>query len=89
MEHANQLEENKKYFFYEVTQRIYRARYISMLSVQQFNYFGLQKHNEITGNKFLSIVPAEMISKVESLLDIFYNTRLPDDVLNIIDSYID
>lgn len=87
--------EKKKYYFYEKIKnqplRVCRGRFLAVF-INPFNpmycYLIKSRFEEETRKNVTVYSPLEWYIKFETLDDIFSNTRLPTDVVNIIDEYL-
>lgn len=91
----DQLVVGKRYLFYQ-NGSTYRGKFLELRSVnnhmpgfQPFQYIYIASDNKINGKLVTKIINTNFIIKVETLIETFQgNVGLPDDVLNVIDSYL-
>jgi hypothetical protein len=92
---ADALVEKKRYYFYEKIKnrplQISVGRFLGVFTHQfnpKYNYLIKSRFEEETRKNVLVYSPLEWYVKAETLDDILSKTRLPTDVINIIDEFL-
>lgn len=88
----DQLVVGQRYLFYQ-NGSIYRGKFLELRSVNNhipgFQYIYIAADDLYNGKLVTKIIHTDFILKVETLIETFQgNVGLPDDVLNVIDSYL-
>jgi hypothetical protein len=92
---ADALVAGKQYYFYEKIKkqpvRVSRGRFLGIFtnSINPLYSYLIKSRFEIETRKNVTVyTPLKWYIKFETLDDVFSNTRLPTEVVNIIESYL-
>jgi len=82
----------KQYYFYELhpnrPETVYRATYLAVFTNAVLSYLIKKRVDPVTNENILQYTPLHWFYKAEMLEDILAKTRLPTDVIRIIDEYL-
>jgi hypothetical protein len=82
----------KQYYFYELhpngPETVYRATYLAVFTNAVLSYLIKNRVDPVTNENILQYTPLHWFYKAEMLEDILAKTRLPTDVIRIIDEYL-
>ena len=91
----DQLIVGQRYLFYQ-NESVYRGKFLELRSIynyldmsKPFQYIYIASDDLYNGKLVTKIIHTKFIIKVETLVETFQGkVGLPDDVLNVIDSYL-